>query len=602
MSLYNNYRPQKLSEIIGQSAAKATVQGMLKSNSFPHANLFCGIHGTGKTTMARIFSKAVNCENPTEDGPCCKCASCLSIESGSNSDVIELDAASNNGVADVEAVLDQIRYIPYAKKKVLILDEVHMLSAAAFAKLLKTLEEPPEHVIFILCTTESHKVPGTIHSRCVELNFKKISDQEIYHNLETICQKENFAYEGGALLQITRAANGSVRDSLSILEALALGNQLTEEAATKRLGFASDDTLFQLLFAIACENIVLTMETVNEILENGVNIPRILKELIDILIAVISYHGGINKTSDVDITDLANVISVEDANAYIYAFTEILKDGKSTGLEMAFHLKCIQLVSEKRDLSLMEKRICVLEKEIHVLKEMRPVVSNTAEPAVTLANEASEVPTVPNEKSSVIPNVTTQNTSVQEAPVSAPGLVSAVNPASNSSEEFVSVTEDMYADIPFEMMDDVPDIRFDGTIQSPSLTGVETPVSTPVQTNTAAPVEPVAAGSTTVETKKPNSISIPVPGGHINTLLPNANPKLIELLGNKQATEQAIVQASPEPADPVPSPVLAGETVNSTSAPKTPSEPVSEPVKQPVNPMDGFGSFGNFFPSFARQS
>lgn len=590
MSLYNHYRPQKLSEIIGQSAAKATVKGMLKNNSFPHANLFCGIHGTGKTTMARIISKAVNCQNPTEDGPCCRCESCLAIENGSNSDVVELDAASNNGVADIEAVLEQIRYVPYSKKKVLILDEVHMLSAAAFAKLLKTLEEPPEHVIFILCTTDSHKVPGTIHSRCVELNFKKISDQEIFNNLETICKKEGFPYEQGALVQVTKAANGSVRDSLSILEALALGNQLTEDAAIKRLGFTTDDNLFQLLCAIACENIVLTMEIIDEILENGVNIPRVLKELVDILISVISYHSGMTK--DLDISDLAHVISVENANAFIYAFTEILKDGKATGLEMAFRLKCIQLVSEKRNITFLEKRICALEKEVAVLKTRKPTVSETAPIQENVPHTETPLAAVqqpvhlPSEPTPMVPtpNVVAEQTSAS---------VSETDAMSNG---FVSVPEN--TDIPFEMMDEVPESRFDVPLCEPAATECEPCVSVPVAESNVTPVTSADLKPASPETSK--GISIPVPGGHINSLLPNADPRLLELLGSKQVSGQTPPQTITETVTPVETPLAEEAESESISEPSL--ELVAEPVTQTVNPLDGFGSFGNFFPSFARQS
>lgn len=233
MAIYNDYRPGTFDEVKGQDSVVATLKNEVRLNKVGHSHLFVGTRGTGKTTMAKIMAKAVNCLHPKEDGsPCECCENCVSINAQKSMDIMEIDAASNNGVDDVRALIETLHYIPSGnmKKKVYIIDEVHMLSAGAFNALLKTIEEPPETCVFILCTTELHKVPATIQSRCQIHTFKSMGNTTLVENMAGILQKEGYTYEPKALELVAKLAAGSCRDSLSILEQVmlfALDKQIT---------------------------------------------------------------------------------------------------------------------------------------------------------------------------------------------------------------------------------------------------------------------------------------------------------------------------------------------------------------------------------------
>ncbi|MBO5488700.1 MAG: DNA polymerase III subunit gamma/tau, partial [Eubacterium sp.] len=218
-ALYRKYRPKDFSSVKGQDHIVKTLGNELQSNRIGHAYLFCGTRGTGKTTVAKIFAKAVNCENPGPNGPCGECSMCRSIEEQTSMNVVEMDAASHNGVDDVRTLIDEIQYSPAeGKYKVYIIDEVHMLSTSAFNALLKTLEEPPSYVIFILATTEYHKIPITILSRCQRYDFKRISVDMIADRLRELLDKEGVEAEPKALQYVARQADGALRDGLSLIE------------------------------------------------------------------------------------------------------------------------------------------------------------------------------------------------------------------------------------------------------------------------------------------------------------------------------------------------------------------------------------------------
>ena len=225
-ALYRKYRPQTFDAVYGQRHITVTLQNQVQYGRVSHAYLFTGTRGTGKTTCAKILARAVNCEHPVNGNPCNECPSCRGIMDGSILDVLELDAASNTGVDNMRAILEETTYPPAnVKRRVYIIDEVHMLSAGAFNALLKTLEEPPEYVMFILATTELHRVAATILSRCQRFDFKRVDPREIASNLSAIAEKEGVRISPKALDLLAKLADGSVRDSLSLLERCMIGHR-----------------------------------------------------------------------------------------------------------------------------------------------------------------------------------------------------------------------------------------------------------------------------------------------------------------------------------------------------------------------------------------
>ena len=239
-ALYRKFRPGEFDEVKGQEHIVTTLKNEIRTDRIGHAYLFCGTRGTGKTTVAKILAKAVNCEHPVDGSPCGECEMCKKISSQTSMNVIEMDAASNNSVDDIREIIDEVQYSPAeGRYKVYIIDEVHMLSAAAFNALLKTLEEPPSYVIFILATTEAHKIPITILSRCQRYDFKRISIDTISARLKDLMERENVDVEDKALRYIAKVADGSMRDALSLLDqciAFYLGEKLTYDKAIEVLG------------------------------------------------------------------------------------------------------------------------------------------------------------------------------------------------------------------------------------------------------------------------------------------------------------------------------------------------------------------------------
>ena len=251
MALYRKFRPDGFEDVKGQDAIVKTLRNQLKAERIGHAYLFCGTRGTGKTSVAKIFAKAVNCEHPAEGSPCGECAACRAIASGASMNVIEIDAASNNGVDNIREIREEVAYRPtQGRYKVYIIDEVHMLSIGAFNALLKTLEEPPEYVIFILATTEAHKIPITILSRCQRYDFKRISIDTIAERLSELIGKEGLDVEEKAVRYIARMADGSMRDALSLLDqctAFYIGERLTYEHVLEVLGAVDTEVFSRLL-------------------------------------------------------------------------------------------------------------------------------------------------------------------------------------------------------------------------------------------------------------------------------------------------------------------------------------------------------------------
>ena len=272
-ALYRKFRPSEFEDVKGQDHIVTTLQNQIKANRIGHAYLFCGTRGTGKTTVAKIFAKAVNCEHPVNGSPCGECEMCKSIAAGTSMNVIEIDAASNNGVDNIREIREEVTYRPTeGKYKVYIIDEVHMLSIGAFNALLKTLEEPPEYVIFILATTEVHKIPITILSRCQHYDFKRISIETITDRMRDLMQTEQVEVEEKALRYIAKAADGSMRDALSLLDqciAFYLGQKLTYDHVLEVLGAVDTDVFSRLLRKVLERDVAGVLDIVEDLVMQG---------------------------------------------------------------------------------------------------------------------------------------------------------------------------------------------------------------------------------------------------------------------------------------------------------------------------------------------
>ena len=247
-ALYRKYRPTTFSDVIGQEHITETLKNELSEGKTVHAYLFTGTRGTGKTSCAKILAKAVNCLNPKDGDPCLECEGCLAIANGENTDIVEIDAASNNGVDNIRELRDLLSFAPASSKyRVFIIDEVHMLSIGAFNALLKTLEEPPEHVIFILATTEVHKLPATILSRCQRFDFRRIDNEKICERIQYIAEKEGLSVSSDAATLIASAADGGMRDALSILDLCASSSKDIDEATVESVcAMAGNDYLLEM--------------------------------------------------------------------------------------------------------------------------------------------------------------------------------------------------------------------------------------------------------------------------------------------------------------------------------------------------------------------
>ena len=272
-ALYRKFRPQEFEDVKGQEHIVTTLKNQIKADRIGHAYLFCGTRGTGKTTVAKIFAKAVNCEHPVDGSPCGKCPACQGIAAGTSMNVIEIDAASNNGVDNIRQIREEVSYRPTeGKYKVYIIDEVHMLSAGAFNALLKTLEEPPAYVIFILATTEAHKIPITILSRCQRYDFHRISIDTITDRLAELMRTEQVDVEERALRYVAKAGDGSMRDALSLLDqciAFHLGEKLTYENVLEVLGAVDTEVFSALLRQVLAKDVTGAILTVDQLVDQG---------------------------------------------------------------------------------------------------------------------------------------------------------------------------------------------------------------------------------------------------------------------------------------------------------------------------------------------
>lgn len=311
-ALYRKYRPQTFDDVVGQMAVTQTLKTQVQNNRLSHAYLFTGSRGTGKTSCSKILAKAVNCLNPDRGNPCNCCAACQAIDSGACMDVLEIDAASNNGVDNVRDLRDDAIYTPsQVRMRVYIIDEVHMLSISAFNALLKIIEEPPEHLLFILATTELHKVPATILSRCQRFSFRRISQEDIAARLQYVAYQENIDLNENAARVLARLADGAMRDGLSLLDqcASATDGELTAESVYTCLGIAGERQAAQLLGFLAAHDIKAALTLFNRLYADGKDLAALLDELAclcrDILVmktapgAAISMLSGVADAQEV---------------------------------------------------------------------------------------------------------------------------------------------------------------------------------------------------------------------------------------------------------------------------------------------------------------
>lgn len=310
-ALYRKYRSQTFGQLVGQQVVARTLRQAVEQDKISHAYLFSGPRGTGKTSVAKIFAKAMNCPNQVNGEPCNDCYICEAITNGSLEDVIEIDAASNNGVDEIRDIRDKSTYAPsLAKHKVYIIDEVHMLSTGAFNALLKTLEEPTENVVFILATTELHKIPATILSRVQRFEFKSIKLPDIVHHLESILAKESISYEADAVQIIARRAEGGMRDALSILDqalSLTAGSELTTAIAEEITGSISLAALDQYVAAILAHDATAALDQLAIIFDNGKNMARFVTDLLQYLrdLLIVQTGGENTHASDLFAANLA---------------------------------------------------------------------------------------------------------------------------------------------------------------------------------------------------------------------------------------------------------------------------------------------------------
>ncbi len=283
VALYRKYRSQTFSDVIGQEHVTKTIQNALRSGKITHAYLFCGPRGTGKTTTARLLAKALNCERGVTEEPCDECRSCTAIRDGHAVDVVEMDAASETGIDDVrETIIENAQYMPQESRyKVYIVDEVHDLSQKAFDALLKTLEEPPAHVVFVLATTEFHKVPITIRSRCMRFDFRRATMDDLHKRIKTVLDAEGISADADAISLVAQAADGSFRDSLSLLEQVIAFSDgpITTEIARRVLGVVDDVEIGVMMNAIAKNDVGKALQTINQMIANGAMVQSVFDTL-----------------------------------------------------------------------------------------------------------------------------------------------------------------------------------------------------------------------------------------------------------------------------------------------------------------------------------
>ncbi len=394
-ALYRKFRPITFSELVGQEHITRTLRNQIMADRVGHAYLFNGGRGTGKTSSAKILARAINCLNPKDGEPCNECEICKGALNGSLTDIVEMDAASNNSVEDIRSIREEVNFLPTkAKYRVYIIDEVHMLSPGAFNALLKTLEEPPEHVKFILATTEPQKLPATILSRCQRFDFKRISNEDIIKRLEIVCKESNIEISEGALKIIAVLAEGAMRDALSILERCVQDgeNKIDEDKIKDLVGIPKITYVHSIVDAIVEYDIDKAIASMDEILNQGKDLNNFLWEIIKYVKDVLIYKSSgkaelYNEDEVANIKALSDKVTKEKLVNLIYEFSNLENDMKwSTQKTIMFQAGIIKLCSKEIGTGGdVEER---LEKIENYLKSGKVVISNTNVASVATNNIA----------------------------------------------------------------------------------------------------------------------------------------------------------------------------------------------------------------------
>lgn len=408
--LYRKWRPAVFTDVSGQEHITSTLQNEVSSGRLNHAYLFTGSRGTGKTTCAKILAKAVNCLNPQNGNPCGECEICKGIDDGSILDIVEMDAASNRKIDDIRQIIDEVQFKPAkCKYRVYIVDEVHMLTTEAFNALLKTLEEPPEHVIFILATTEVHKLPQTIRSRCQRFDFHRIPPKAIADRVEYVVSQENAEITESAALMLASVADGALRDALSLLDScLAVSSHIDEEVVRNAAGLVSKTYLFELATAIINKNPTRSLEIIDRLYSESKDMARLCDELVEhfralMLIKTIKNPRDILIMSDdefeqavtqSDYLSLADIVFYMDVLSRAYQ-----RMGRGTGDRTELEMALVKLSAIELDgtVEALTARVTALEKAVK-----RGITVNYAQPAQqSVQAEAAQSASVPNTQNEV---------------------------------------------------------------------------------------------------------------------------------------------------------------------------------------------------------
>ena len=427
--LYRKWRPAVFTDVSGQEHITSTLQNEVSSGRLNHAYLFTGSRGTGKTTCAKILAKAVNCLNPQNGNPCGECEICKGIDDGSILDIVEMDAASNRKIDDIRQIIDEVQFKPAkCKYRVYIVDEVHMLTTEAFNALLKTLEEPPEHVIFILATTEVHKLPQTIRSRCQRFDFHRIPPKAIADRVEYVVSQENAEITESAALMLASVADGALRDALSLLDScLAVSSHIDEEVVRNAAGLVSKTYLFELATAIINKNPTRSLEIIDRLYSESKDMARLCDELVEhfralMLIKTIKNPRDILIMSDdefeqavtqSDYLSLADIVFYMDVLSRAYQ-----RMGRGTGDRTELEMALVKLSATELDgtVEALTARVTALEKAVK-----RGITVNYAQPAQQSVHaEAAQSASVPNTQTEVEEPFAKPEPEHKKAPVAKP--------------------------------------------------------------------------------------------------------------------------------------------------------------------------------------